>query len=427
MKKAFLTLVLVFIAYCSFAQWTTSGSNIYNSNTGNVGIGTTTPAQQLDIAGGFHTAGTSELGGGYFHVSTDQSFSSSANYTFRDGVGINNPNGSSFAIGTSVISIGAMANGVSLITTGNIGIGTTAPQSKLHIFQSAPDAVGLVIQGNTINTDRAQHYIALTFDGDYGNATGNYSQIRSYSNLYTNWGSQLAFYTSRYGVTNTLDERMRIDGSGNIGIGTTSPTAGLDVWNGAVHVVAGTGGNYAVDGAYIAWNTTNGVGGETNFVNNIGGGNAGGFTFDNTTRSNVVTRLMTILGNGNIGIGTTNPQGYKLAVNGTAIATAMTVKLYTNWPDYVFKPDFHLLPLNEVKTYIDQNQHLPDMPSEAEVTKNGINLGEMNTLLTKKVEELTLYLIEQEKIQKQQQDKILSQDDRIEKLEIAIEKLTKDK
>jgi hypothetical protein len=97
---------------------------------------------------------------------------------------------------------------------------------------------------------------------------------------------------------------------------------------------------------------------------------------------------------------------YKLAVNGSVIATAMTVKLNANWPDYVFKPQYHLPSLSEVKTYIDQNQHLPDMPSEAEVKKDGINLGEMNTLLTKKVEELTLYLIDQQKVQKQQQEQI---------------------
>jgi hypothetical protein len=104
---------------------------------------------------------------------------------------------------------------------------------------------------------------------------------------------------------------------------------------------------------------------------------------------------MRITSAGYVGIGTTDTHGFAFAVNGSAIATSMTVKLYANWPDYVFKPEYHLVPLNEIKTYIDRNQHLPDMPSEAEVTKNGINLGEMNTLLTKKVEELTLYAIEQ--------------------------------
>jgi hypothetical protein len=74
-----------------------------------------------------------------------------------------------------------------------------------------------------------------------------------------------------------------------------------------------------------------------------------------------------------------------------------------NWPDYVFKSTYRLPTLSEVKNYIDKNQRLPDMPSEAEVAKDGLNLGEINKMLTKKVEELTLYLIEQDKKNKDQQ------------------------
>jgi len=112
---------------------------------------------------------------------------------------------------------------------GNVGIGTGSPQSKLHIYQSAADQPGLIIQGNTINTDFAQHSIAITLDGDYGNATGNYSQIRSYSNLYHSWGSQLAFYTTSSSISNTLVERMRIGADGNVGIGTLTPNEKLAV------------------------------------------------------------------------------------------------------------------------------------------------------------------------------------------------------
>lgn len=65
-----------------------------------------------------------------------------------------------------------------------------------------------------------------------------------------------------------------------------------------------------------------------------------------------------------------------------------------NCPDYVLKPTYSLLPLGEVKTYLNKNQHLPEIPSALEVTEKGLNLGEMNKLLTKKVEELTLHLIQ---------------------------------
>jgi len=109
---------------------------------------------------------------------------------------------------------------------------------------------------------------------------------------------------------------------------------------------------------------------------------------------------------GNVGIGTVDPHGYKLAVNGNVIATSMTVKLYNNWPDYVFKPNYRLPSLTAVKAYIDQNQHLPEMPSEQEVKDNGINLGEIVKIQTKKIEELTLYLINKDKQLEEQQKQI---------------------
>nr|WP_315421961.1 hypothetical protein [uncultured Pedobacter sp.] len=68
----------------------------------------------------------------------------------------------------------------------------------------------------------------------------------------------------------------------------------------------------------------------------------------------------------------------------------------TNWPDYVFEQDYKILGLNELDAYIKQHKHLPDMPSAKEAETNGIELGEMNKLLLKKVEELTLHLIEKD-------------------------------
>jgi len=104
---------------------------------------------------------------------------------------------------------------------------------------------------------------------------------------------------------------------------------------------------------------------------------------------------MVIDNSGDVGIGATSPAGYKLGVNGSVIATTVVVKLYANWPDYVLKPAYKLPALSQVKSYIDLNQHLPDVPSAADISKDGLNLGEMNKLLVKKVEELTLYLIDQ--------------------------------
>lgn len=98
--------------------------------------------------------------------------------------------------------------------------------------------------------------------------------------------------------------------------------------------------------------------------------------------------------NGNLGIGTTNPGVYKLAVKGKI--RAEEIKVETGWADYVFKNDYNLPTLEEVEKHIKEKGHLINIPSAAEVEENGIQLGEMNRLLLEKIEELTLYILEQE-------------------------------
>lgn len=100
--------------------------------------------------------------------------------------------------------------------------------------------------------------------------------------------------------------------------------------------------------------------------------------------------------NGKLGIGTTATGNYQLAVEGTMGARKVQVK-QSSWADFVFKPDYQLPLLLELESYINSNQHLPGIPSEAEVLKDGIDVGEMNKLLLQKVEELTLYIINQQK------------------------------
>jgi hypothetical protein len=97
---------------------------------------------------------------------------------------------------------------------------------------------------------------------------------------------------------------------------------------------------------------------------------------------------------GNVGIGMSDPDA-KLSVNGTIHTREVKVNL-AGWPDYVFTPKYTLPLLSEVKTYISRHQRLPEMPSEQEVVEEGLKLGEINRLLAKKIEELTLYLIMQE-------------------------------
>ncbi len=104
---------------------------------------------------------------------------------------------------------------------------------------------------------------------------------------------------------------------------------------------------------------------------------------------------MVLTQSGFVGIGTTTPRE-ALSVNGSIRSKEVKVET-SNWPDYVFKQTYRLKSLAEVKSFIDKNHHLPEIPTKIEVATDGQNLGEMNKLLLKKIEELTLYLIDLKK------------------------------
>lgn len=99
----------------------------------------------------------------------------------------------------------------------------------------------------------------------------------------------------------------------------------------------------------------------------------------------------------NIGVGGLNTGTHSLAVNGSAIFTKALVKLSGTWPDYVFDQEYELPSLLYIESYINEHKHLPGVPSATEVAKEGIDLGENQMILLKKIEELTLYIIEQNK------------------------------
>jgi hypothetical protein len=122
---------------------------------------------------------------------------------------------------------------------------------------------------------------------------------------------------------------------------------------------------------------------------------------------------LTILNNGNIGLGTSSTGNHRLAVEGSIGAREIKVES-SGWSDFVFEKEYELLTLEEVEQHINENGHLPEIPSEAEVTENGINLGEMNAKLLQKIEELTLYMID---INKQVQQLTLENQELKEKVQ----------
>ena len=132
---------------------------------------------------------------------------------------------------------------------------------------------------------------------------------------------------------------------------------------------------------------------------------------------------MVLNNDGSVGISAnTVPTGFKLAVGGDIIAERVVVKLQANWPDFVFKKNYGLRPLSEVEAFINQNNHLPEIPSAKEVAERGIDVGDMNAKLLQKVEELTLYLIEMKKENEKQAKENIRQSEEIEKLKLQVNK-----
>ncbi len=131
---------------------------------------------------------------------------------------------------------------------------------------------------------------------------------------------------------------------------------------------------------------------------------------DNGSGTTTWHNLMHIWNDGKVTIGesldawwenTTNtPDGYKLYVADGILTDKLKVAMHTdpaNWSDFVFKKDYKLMPLNKVESYIKANKHLPDVPSAQEVSDNGIDVASMDAKLLQKIEELTLYVIQQQK------------------------------
>jgi hypothetical protein len=119
------------------------------------------------------------------------------------------------------------------------------------------------------------------------------------------------------------------------------------------------------------------------------------FEFRTLDETYLAGSLFVSAANGNVGINTTVPKA-KLAVNGDILATKVKVT-QNGWPDYVFGKDYHLPRISELEQYILKHQHLPEVPSATEVTKDGLDLGDMNKRLLQKIEELSLYIIQLDK------------------------------
>ncbi|PWG78035.1 hypothetical protein [Pararcticibacter amylolyticus] len=260
-------------------------------------------------------------------------------------------------------------------STGNVGIGTTSPKGLLHVSSERDYFVNRTIPGytedsqgvNYILLHKAYNGILLEDHHVIGKITGTRGDPGAWNRKLTIEVNTASAYNTDRGSLMCYNEPTRL---------VTLTYRGVKYLaveirhHSTLHSFSFTG--YAFNETFQ-------------------------LTYDQDV-SNVEAfqSLDPITIQGSLALDTYDTYGYKLAVNGNIRAKEIKVEA-GNWPDYVFTPENKRPTLSELEDFVQTNRHLPGIPSASEVKDNGVNLGEMNTALLKKVEELTLYIIEQNK------------------------------
>lgn len=260
-----------------------------------------------------------------------------------------------------------------LLNGGNVGIGTTSPKEKLQIgnaftfHDGGHDVIGFnYAASGGLDLDNSKYSAEIRFD-----------PVNGYLGLGTSSS-----------VTNNPTSSLFINKNGYVGIGTSSPNEKLTVKG---HVNIGGDGNYRLRTRHIDGKSHVSTDVSDLFLNyGIDKNVYVGSFYSGSPDSDLFV-------SGNIGIGTTTPDS-KLTVKGNIHTNEVKVDLLgAIAPDYVFYKDYDLKTLQEVENYISLKGHLPNIPSAKQMEAEGIKLKEMNLKLLEKIEELTLYTINQEK------------------------------
>jgi hypothetical protein len=261
------------------------------------------------------------------------------------------------------------------VTSTGVGVGTAAPTGKLDVSSAG----GLVVAGANLDPSFGYALSPLQNSGKVlvgWNRTAGGGEIDFISNRQGGAQGGFAFYDfTNLGV---LTHLITLTGDGKLGVGTVNPSAKLSInqvnssgWSGNLDA-------FEVVSPDIAYRLT-----LKSYV--VSAGNTG-YNFS----PNGVTGLV-ISTPGNVGVGTLNPT-HKLTVNGQAKSKGF-IQDTSNWSDYVFEPGYRLAPLAEVEAHIKEKKHLPGIPAEAELVKNGLDLGEMSKAQMAQIEQLMLHVI----------------------------------
>ncbi len=389
------------------AQWTQSGTTEYTN--GNVGIGVTNPSYPLHIeinqaynasTNPYPTglklqnnAGSTRIGLDFLTYSTSTQGSKTARIEAQD-MGAFTGALAFFTASASDGSSGSITQRMIIDNSGNVGIGTSTPSATLDVNGSARVDNGTLTITPTGN-------VGWLWVGQFGKPslsfvapTGDWQHIH-------NDGGNLRF---SYGGTpsNSLPNNyLTLADGGNVGIGVTQPTAKLHVAgqvqidNNQLQVNPGSGwlwlGHYGTPTVTFVAPT-----GDWHHITNDGGNLR--FSFGGSPSS--TNNPLTIFDGGIVGIATTSiptaAQTCSLFVAGKIGATSVVVST-SDWSDFVFDESYKLPALSDVETFIKTNKHLPEVPSEKELVEKGVDTGEMLKMHMKKIEELTLYVIDLEK------------------------------
>jgi hypothetical protein len=307
------------------------------------------------------------------------------------------------------IEAASPANSLYVDSTGNIGMQQSTPLLDLHMTETDTPAIRL-------EQTNGGGFTAQTWD--IGANEANFF-VRDLTG-----GSRLSFRIRPGAPTSSID----ISSSGKVGIGTASPDSQLHVvGDGTLLKMQNTVANNSFTGIAFYENIS-GVATEKALINVLGstsgaGSGANGFQLWNSANGAMTfgtnnSERMRITNTGSVGIGVSVPLS-KLHVSGgdIRVSTGSFIDDGTtlNVPDYVFEDSYKLMPITELKNFIAENKHLPNVPNVDDVKANGVNLSQFQMRLLEKVEELTLYTVAQHDQNQELQKRIAALEEQLAK------------